>query len=320
MDLWSPILEKINLSRTEKEVVNRFRKDPQGRSFLPVADILKRHQFVDESIELLTRGVLAHKTFTVARVVLVRELYNKGLIVEAWKTLEQTTSSLKQNILAQKLKFKLAIALGYNLIAASTIEHMKIQNMLDEETTALGETFETSGIYEARKILINQWNSQGVQIDLPAYVEQAPNVMDADKSIDTINEKKSDEFPSYNINTVKGFQVVRLEEIFHGEDTIASDKSAFSGIELDSTTLAEIYENQGHYDKSIAVYRRLLRVSPSNEFLQNKIRELARKSKEQKLDDLTIDPSIADSMEQIEMIDVEIRFFESLLERLGPIS
>ena len=84
---WTALLNKLTLSRTEREVVKRFEADPSGRTFLPIADILRSHRLQDESLELRTQGVDRHPTFSVARVVLARELLQKGLVEAAWRTL-----------------------------------------------------------------------------------------------------------------------------------------------------------------------------------------------------------------------------------------
>ncbi len=87
-NLWTPLLKNLPLSRTEREVVKRYNSDPDGRTFLPIADILRSHKLPNESLEILVRGVERHPNFTVARVVLARELLQKGLIQDSWNILE----------------------------------------------------------------------------------------------------------------------------------------------------------------------------------------------------------------------------------------
>src|SRR4051812_43320752 len=109
---WWSMLTSLPLSLTEREVAKRFEADPLGRTFLPVADILRSHRLVDESLELLAQGVARHPGFAVARVVLARELLQKGAIVDAWQILEDSPVALRDNLLAQKLRFRLALLLG----------------------------------------------------------------------------------------------------------------------------------------------------------------------------------------------------------------
>ena len=61
--------------------------------------------------------------------------------------------------------------------------------------------------------------------------------------------------------SLAGFHVVPLDEIFRpdGTNTLQGGGGP-EGVELDSTTLADIYARQGHFGKALAVYRRLLRL------------------------------------------------------------
>jgi tetratricopeptide (TPR) repeat protein len=324
MNPWIPLLKKLDLSRTEQEVVKRFEADPVGRSFLPVADILRSYRYADESLELLVYGVMHHPTFTVARIVLVRELLQKGLVTEAWQTLEESKTPLRENVLAQKLRFKLAILLGHESIVRSTYRHLKLHQMTDGEISRIGELLEVSGLGATRDRLIQEMKNRGVSPILPtpssaAATEESTDVT-ANNGFGVGGGEATAELYQAHDNAegrFGGFQVIALEEIFHGVDDKSGTHPGPGGIELDSSTLAEIYEHQGHYEKAIAVYRRLLRLTPSNDFIKAKISELASKKQRQKDEDLAVDPAIADSMEQIEVIDVQMKFYRALLERLN---
>jgi hypothetical protein len=323
MNPWIPLLKGIDLSRTEQEVVKRFEADPSGRSFLPVADILRSYRYADESIELLVYGVMQHPTFTVARIVLVRELLQKGLITDAWQGLEDSKTSLKENVLAQKLTFKLAILLGYESVVRSTYRHMKLQQMTDTEIDRIGEMLELSGLVVTRDRMILEMKNRGVTPVLPTEIEfeevpiSASVTSDLHLTEDVSGKPLNVQSDESSNQRFGGFQVISLEEVFHGVDDKTSSSMGAGGIELDSSTLAEIYEHQGHFEKAIGVYRRLLRLTPSNEFIKTKISELASKKQRQKDEDLAVDPSIADSMEQIEIIEIQTKFYQSLLERLS---
>ena len=130
-DAWTPLLNSLPLSRAERETIKRFREDASGRGFLPVADILRAHRLIDESLELLTQGLQQHPNFTVARVILVRELLGKGLVSESWQVLEQSPEPLRDNVLAQKLRLKLTLLIGDEAAAKATNQHLKLQQMQD---------------------------------------------------------------------------------------------------------------------------------------------------------------------------------------------
>ena len=140
------LLASLDLSRTEREVAKRFELDPQGRAFLPVGDILRAHGHQNEAIEILLQGVDRHPTFTVARVVLARELYLKGMVSDALRVLEDSTSSLRDNILAQKIFFKIHVLLQDESAARAVHEHLKVNRLLDGEIRRYGEVMDLQGL------------------------------------------------------------------------------------------------------------------------------------------------------------------------------
>jgi hypothetical protein len=326
---WLAILNNLQLSRTEKEIVKRFELDPEGRAFLPVADILRSHRLHDECLELLTSGVSRHPTFTVARVVLARELLQKGHVTQAARTLDETPLSLKDNVLAQKLQFRIAVLARQEYLARSLFSNLKLQQMLDPETRALGDVMEVSGFDKARANAMREFSDRGIELSLPEIQDSSESETRSSETLvfqDALDEynlpkiTKSEYFTDdpARATDLEGFHVVSLAEIFRpGDGGNAGRVKGIDGIELDSTTLAEIYEKQGHYSKSLSIYRRLLRMAPGNDLLKRKVSELARLDKEQKDVDLTVDPALVDKMETIEIIDRQIKFFNDILGSLN---
>lgn len=343
LDPWLPILNQLPLSRTEREVVRRYEQDTLGRSFLPVADILRAHRLVDEGLELLTQGVERHPGFTVARVVLARELLQKGLVENAWRVVEDSPVPLRDNLLAQKLRLKMALLLGHEKEARATFRHLSLNQMLDPEGKRLGDLMDVSGFQHARDTLIQEMTARGTTLVLP---ELKPSTQPTSTPAGEVNlaeageseafrpatwyarTAKPDGFPGLSDEqlgrveedaSVSGFHVVPLGEIFRPNESTAPVQSSTSGdaIELDSTTLADIYERQGHYGKALAVYRRLLRLTPGSDLFRRKVAELTRLDKEQKDVDLTVDPAVVDKMETVEIIDRQIKFYNDLLSRLS---
>ncbi len=119
---------------------------------------------------------------------------------------------------------------------------------------------------------------------------------------------------------LSSYHVVPLSEVL-SPGTITSspaqDSDGSSPLELDSTTLAEIYAKQEHYGKALGIYRRLLRLSPHNDLLRLKVSELARLEKEQRSDDIETDPVVYDRMEIVEIIDRQMRVYDELLNKLN---
>ncbi len=324
---WIKMAERLPLSRSEQEVLRRFEQDPGGRQFLPLSDVFRAHKLLDESIELLTQGVQDHPGFSVARVVLARELYHRGLILDAWTVLDQATSSLTDNVLAQKLKYKMAILLGDEGSARSAFQHLKIQQGIDPEIHRIHEQLDMEGLPVARDAFQRELKRRGVDIKLPVV---PPLTSSSERStLDGLSGGPLSQPPvrtkkfilEYELDDptrkhVENFHVVPLVEVFAPGSEPGPGVAKGSSVELDSTTLAEIYAKQGFYAKALAIYRRLLRMAPHNDLLRLKVSEMARLEKQQRDDDLESDPVLYEKMEIIDIIDRQMRFMNRLLENL----
>ena len=195
--------------------------------------------------------------------------------------------------------------------------------MLDADLNRIGDVMEISGFAKARLRLIKDLKERGTEPVLPEEIN-AFEVPDAPMPEASLVERAgalttdflSKEFLE-EVEDLDGFHVVPLREIFAPGDEITGKKSADDGVELDSTTLADIYTKQGHYSKALSVYRRLLKMTPGNDMIKRKVAELARLDKDQRDIDLSVDPAIVDKMESVEIIDKQINFYNSLLGRLS---
>lgn len=339
---WMLMLGELELSRTEREAVRRFDQDPEGRSFLPVADILRAHRLADEALELLTQGVERHPQFTVARVVLARELLQKGLVESAWRTLADSPVSLKDNLLAQKLRFRLAVLMDDESSARQAVALLHNNQGLDLEGRRLYEMLEVEGFSGARQRLINEIRGRGGELSLPvspahgaSLAAMAGGEAHADEPGEAVHGIDApprrgagqgleagaqggplDDELWKSEESLRGFHVVPLEEIFRPDATnpVAQGQD---GVELDSTTLADIFVKQGHYAKALSVYRRMLQLSPNSDLLRRQVAEVARLAKEQREVDLTVDPGLVDRMETVGILDRQIRYLNDLLGRLA---
>lgn len=318
MDPWIPILNQLKLSRSEKIVVERYQSAPEGRTFLPIADILLSHQMVDECIELLMQGVSRHPRFTVARVILARELFNKGMMLQAWNTLAESPESLQENVLAQKIRFKLALVLGKEKMARDIYQHIYDRRLYDEETKHWGDRLAHEDFHTVARSFVEELRRGGIRVldYYPELTSSSPKTRETEGAVAAAKAKEElivEEDPE--IAKLAGYHVVPLREIF-ALAMEEEERRVQGGIELDSTTLAEIYESQGHYAKALDIYRRLLKVSPNNEYLKRKVAEANRLRLEQKQEDLDIDPSVLDQMESMEILNTQIRFLNDLLTRI----
>lgn len=306
MSQWSILLESTDLSTSDREIIARFEKDPTGRAFLPVGDILYKKGFVDEAIELLLEGVERHSKYSVARVILGRYLYEKGMFVTAWKTLTESKVSLGDNLLAQHILFRLAIVLGEEQEARRLLAHMKSQNLVDDDIENLSKVLQVEGIDQVKSNLLASYNPR--EIELP---EPGKKIVVGGE----VSEEAKGVVSSSDFSTYKSFHVVPLKEIFAPSETV-DEEIAVKGVELDSTTLAEIYEKQHHYSKALEIYRRLLRVSPSSDLIRRKVSELSKKAQDVENGNLDLSADVVDSLEESRELDFKISILESMLDNL----
>jgi tetratricopeptide (TPR) repeat protein len=288
-----------------------------------LSDVLRSHKLYDESLELLTQGVQDHPAFSVARVVLARELFQRGLIMEAWSALERSPAPLSDNVLAQKLRFKMAVLLGDESVARASIQSLKVQQGVDPEVRRIFDQLDVEGILAARDSFRDELSSRGVDLRLPKIVESVKKNEEKSPSItkESARGRGKRFILEYDLDDatrrhVENFHVVPLIEVFVPTDGDPANHVDGGQVELDSTTLAEIYAKQGFYSKALAIYRRLLRMAPHNDLIRLKVSEMARLDKDQRQDDLEVDPVVFERMEVTDLIDRQMRFMQSMLDKL----
>ena len=158
------LLSSINLSKTEEAVIRRFQEDPQGRSFLPVADILRNHNYHQESVEMLMSGIHRHPNFSVARVILARELFKRGLVEESERVLEESPESLHENILAQKLRYKIAVICQKRALFQDLDGFFVHRGLHDKETLELSQLANEKDFATVKDIFLKKLRENGVFI------------------------------------------------------------------------------------------------------------------------------------------------------------
>jgi tetratricopeptide (TPR) repeat protein len=321
--MWMAMVAQLPLSRVEQEVLRRFQEDPSGRQFLPLSDVLRNHKLLDESLELLTQGVQNHPGFAIARVVLARELFHRGLVMEAWEALENSQLPLSDNILAQKLRFKMAVLLGDESTARSAMQLLRIQQGVDPESRRLFDQLEIDGIQSVRDSFRADLQKKGVDLRLPdpSHAQQSakPQAQHSAKGVISVKGQRfilEYELDPATRKQIENFHVVPLSEVFVPDSAAMPAGGGGQQVELDSTTLAEIYAKQGVYSKALSIYRRLLRMAPHNDLIRLKVSEMARLEKEQRSEDLAADPVVFERMEVTDLIDRQMRFMQGLLNKL----
>lgn len=316
---WKPIVDELHLLKQEKEVAESFFSNGQHKRFLAVAEILLKYRKNKEAVELLIQGVEFFPTLNVARILLVKELYDSGLIDQAWYYLSHVTSSIQNNHLAMRLKFSMQIIAEDISAARQTARQMIHRRLMSPKVQEIYDLLEISGINIAKRKLLEPFTSKDMEIVFDSYSESS---LDADQDslgLDLpIDEDSIEDVHTENVRASQKFYVMRLSEVFSPSDHLTSaDKISDHRPHLDSETLADIYGGQGFYQKALNIYRSLLLQSPHNDLLKRKISKMSRALKEQREIDYEVDPEMVDRLEALEIIDTHRQFYGETLEILN---
>lgn len=332
--MWMKVLKSFNLSREEEKIIQHYDEHPESQGFLPMAQLLHRYHYRDEAIEILMAGVAAHPSFTVARVLLVSYLWQKGLFVVAWRILQEAArGSLEGNILAWSLTFKLALVLGYEKHARTAMACLQASPQdQKEEIQEIIRTYTLSGLKKARESLLADYDVTA--LDLPGGLpvdeehdtkaEESPKKSSghvdypqsrAVEGASCKEDSSSDECATAPQERFDEFHTVALGEIFSPADQGTSTFSS-AGVELDSLTLAEIFEKQHCHAKALAIYRRLSSHSPGHDGLRKKILLLEKKIKDEQSSPLEDVDELIDSLQEHRIIDEKRLLLQRMLETL----
>lgn len=273
------IAEQLPLSRSEKKEIRSLVRRGGDQRFLVLHRIFKNHNLANEATELLTWAVSKFPSHKTARVILAEDYFHRGLIRQAWDLLKTERSSLSQNNLAQRLMFQLCVLLELDQTAHSVLTHLKAMRMTDELIDRVGFQLTAVGISQAREQLLESLVERKIPVAEIRPPEQAASV----QAVDGLREKAVDFFSQVDLS---GFDVMALDEIVQPSSAVESCELTSQ----DERIRADLLERGGQYFEALRLYRGMLAESPQNSELVRKVKELARKAREQKLDDIMIDP------------------------------
>ena len=307
--------------RKDRRILENFKARPDSGGLLPVFCLMKKYQRDQEAFELLAWGLEKYPDYLPLRVRYSRELYEKGLIQEAWNCLGQgSPEALKSNVMGQKLRFKLAILCGYEASARNIFNQLQFSRQADGELTELGRILQVDGISLVREKILKEFRQNKTELVIPDHIGTGllPERGFPEKESGFKN-KTSRQFSAlvpellYKDPSVKNFFVSRLSEVFAG---CVSESGPDRDSPIDSPTIAEIYFKQGHLQKALKVYRNLLAIAPGNESWLLKVREIKQAMESEEQTGLTPDPSLVHKWEAVKDLGKKSRFYNGILEKL----
>ncbi len=288
------ILDDFPLLKSDRLLLERFRREPEGRGFLSVAELLKACNFPTESLELLQSGVAAHPRFSAARVVLAKEFFQRGMICEALSIIEESPVNLKANIMAQKIKLKALLLLQREQEFCAVLDSLSIERALDDECEWIAQLFHRDGFAKTASIFSARLIANGVPVNITPPSPPPPTT------------------PAQLQQETSNYWIMPVDEIFFTSDS----GSKGTVVDLETKALAQVYEDQGNHAKALQIYRQLLAKLPHNEFLRHKAIELAQLAKKPKRHHLALDAATINRIEQLDQIDLKLRKCRTFLQKL----
>lgn len=309
------LLQDLTLSNKQQQAVEAYYRNPSGRYFMPVVDILLAHGAVDEARQLLITGLANHPAYSVARICLAELQFEDGEFQQSWHTLEENPVYVKNNLSADLLKLKIATVLKWNDLLYLLVAKLRKEQNLPELEKRLIYEFDRFGVKEAHAFLVDKLQKKGIRLE---HVYGSDDRF-TDVSENTVDSLEADEFSDegpHSCDSISNFFVAPLWQIFDKE-VIAGSESSIE--DLDSLTLARVYREQGFYQKAIEVLRRLVFIAPENELLQREWIEVKSLLEEQKLMERDLDPGLADKMDEVDGLNGRLNTLNQFLIRLDDL-
>ena len=290
----------------------RIERDPQSRLFAQLAEELRKDGDLDEAIQVAREGLKTHSSYPSARLTLGRALMDTGDTKAAQRELETAVQGAPDNILAGRLLAECLESLGRLEDAAARYRTTLALSAGDRQIASRLEAVEqrlrkapaappapAAATSPAPSIPIAEVDGD---MELEVAYERPPAfaVRSLDEDEDLFEAASAEPPPIPLVETNEEFELERPydalaarapvpmpvpmpEDIAPSPDAIPSLEPEPLPVEplplgpepdLSSSTLAELYFNQGFTDQAIDVYRQIAEREPGNERVHARLREL----------------------------------------------
>lgn len=228
MDRWQEYFREINLDQKERKIINRFLKMVQKQNFLVASEILKKYGKDVEAFELICWGLEEFPDYVPAKVAYSREMFEKGFIVDVWKTLIVAQELLGENTLALNLLFKSSILLSYEKEFEQLKNSLKLNRCFDQQSAIAFDLYEQKGMSESREYLLGVFKSRQIDVNLKSmFLNQSPahpdlNLVDIKDPETYLAEIKKEQDHIWRDKNLNQFKMKHLSEVFL-KDSVEED-------------------------------------------------------------------------------------------------
>lgn len=292
----------------------RIERDPQSRLFAQLAEELRKDGDLDEAIQVAREGLKTHSSYPSARLTLGRALMDTGDTKAAQRELETAVQGAPDNILAGRLLAECLESLGrleeaaarYRTTLALSAGDRQIASRLEAVEQRLRKAPAQAPLAPAAAASPAAASIPIAEVDGDMELETAYErpaafaVRSLDEDEDLFEAASAEPPPIPLVETNEEFELERPYDALAARapvpmpvpmpEDIAPPPDAIPVVEpephpveplplepepdLSSSTLAELYFNQGFTDQAIDVYRQIAEREPGNERVQARLREL----------------------------------------------
>lgn len=233
------------------KLADKFRKDPASKLFFPLAEEYVKAGLIDEAIELLRTGIKAHPDLLGARVSLGKALLAKGRYADAQAEFEQVIVANPDNIMAHKKLASIYVHAGDKPRAVASCQAVLAINPSDAEMLKLRD--EADRLPE-----LAPTPPQGDKAPSDGF-ENEPTMVDP-TLVDAIEPTVVD--PTLVSRAPEPVDAA-IEQAEEGAPPAAVEESPIED-DLATISMADLFVAQGHYQRGIEIYRRILDRNPDH--------------------------------------------------------
>lgn len=285
MSGWSLNTVMDNIHPELEELFERYRKAPEGYSFVPLADACRKVGSLDEALEICEKGIARHPTYVSGHVVRGKCFYDKGDRDMAMGTFEKVLDLDANNLVALKFLGMMEAEDGDFELARTHLEQILV---LDPDNKDVSKTVRMiDEEIEGQRI----WE-KSTEASAKNTEDDEPDDDDAPVALNVMMDDELDLGPSEPPSTVA--------PILTSDDIETSD-------ELATITLAEIFASQGYIEKARTIYEGLQKRNPDNVLVKEKLSELPAEFNEP-VDEETTDIAAAGKKDDVD--NETVRFSE----------
>ena len=221
------VIEGLSIPKEDMVAVRSDVERSEPHNFIDIYEILRKNSYYNEATEFLQiiTGELPAEASIV--VLLSNDLFDRGLIKDAYAQLQLVENLTKSHPLAQKLLLKINIIFSKELVVKVCFKRIRDFDLYDQETKDLLRIYQTKGFLALRTHLENLLCRDGISLD--SYFEDV-NVSNQDfvsQVLDSIEKDVVSQFVimplkdiglTHSKNELHEIQVMKLKKLLRSLD------------------------------------------------------------------------------------------------------